>query len=98
MTSRIEFVPGVLDDLERIIDHLLEHDPEHSATRVQQIVRAVDVLGDNPMIGRPREADMRELVIGRDSHGYVSLYRYAGEIDTVFVLAIRSQKESGYAR
>jgi hypothetical protein len=39
---------------------------------------------------------MRELVIGRDARGYVALYRYAPEIDTVFVLAIRSQREAGY--
>ena len=41
---------------------------------------------------------MNELVIGRDSHGYVALYRYVAAIDTVFVLAIRSQREAGLAR
>ena len=39
----------------------------------------------------------RELVIGRRSHGYVALYRYVHEIDTVFVLAIRSRREAGYS-
>ena len=38
----------------------------------------------------------RELVIGRRAHGYVALYRYVSEVDTVFVLAIRSQREAGY--
>jgi hypothetical protein len=38
----------------------------------------------------------RELVIGRRSHGYVALYRYVAEIDTVFILAIRSQRDAGY--
>lgn len=41
---------------------------------------------------------MRELIIGRGSRGYVALYRYVPEIDTVFVLAIRSQREAGYKR
>ncbi len=41
---------------------------------------------------------MNELVIGRDSHGYVALYCYVAAIDTVFVLAIRSQREAGHAR
>ena len=56
------------------------------------------MLERNPFIGRPVEADLRELVIGRGSHGYVALYRYVTEVDTVFVLAIRSQREAGYAR
>lgn len=37
-----------------------------------------------------------ELIIGRRSHGYLALYRYAGEVDTVMVLAIRNQREAGY--
>ena len=49
------------------------------------------------MIGRPANNDKRELVIGRSSHGYVALYRYLVEVDTVFVLAVRSQQEAGYA-
>ncbi|MBA3904269.1 MAG: type II toxin-antitoxin system RelE/ParE family toxin, partial [Rhodocyclaceae bacterium] len=32
------------------------------------------------------------------SRGYVALYRYVAEIDTVFVLALRSQREAGYTR
>ena len=41
---------------------------------------------------------MNELVIGRRTHGYIALYRYVAVIDTVFVLAIRSQREAGYVR
>ena len=41
---------------------------------------------------------LRELVIGRGSRGYVALYSYVVELDAVFVLAIRSQREAGYAR
>jgi toxin ParE1/3/4 len=41
---------------------------------------------------------MNALVIGRGTHGYVALYRYVAVIDTVFVLAIRSQREAGYVR
>lgn len=36
-------------------------------------------------------------MIGHRSHGYVALYRYIVEVDTVFVLAVRSQLEAGYA-
>jgi hypothetical protein len=37
-----------------------------------------------------------ELVIGRASRGYGALYRYVAAIDTVFVLALRAQREDGY--
>jgi hypothetical protein len=36
--------------------------------------------------------------MGRGSRGYVALYRYVEEVDIVFVLAIRAQKERGYGR
>jgi toxin ParE1/3/4 len=36
-------------------------------------------------------------VIGRRAHGYVALYRNVAEVDTVFVLAVRSRREAGYA-
>jgi hypothetical protein len=55
------------------------------------------VLERNPFIGRPAEADKRDLVIGRGPRGYLALYRYVSEVDTVFVLALRSQREAGYA-
>ena len=32
-------------------------------------------------------------MIGRRLHGYVALYRYVAEIDTVFVLVIRTRRE-----
>jgi toxin ParE1/3/4 len=96
--ARIEFAPAVADDIDRIIDHLLQHDIRDAAARVHDIVRAVDVLEHNPLIGRPVEGDKRELVIGRRARGHIALYVYVEEIDTVFVLALRSRTEAGYAR
>ncbi len=95
--SRIEFAPEVAADFDRIFDHLVEHEVEDAAGRIQDIVSAVDVLSRSPLIGRLAEDGKRELVIGRGSRGYVALYRFVVEIDTVFVLAVRSQKEAGYA-
>ena len=59
--------------------------------------RRIDVLQLNPLIGRPAGAANRELVIGQRSRGYLVLYRCIAAIDTVFVLATRSQSEAGYA-
>jgi plasmid stabilization system protein ParE len=96
--ARIELAPEVGDDLDRIFDHLARYDTVDAPERILEIIRAIDVLEQNPLIGRPVYADKRELVIGRRSRGYVASYRYIAEIDTVFVLALRSQREAGYTR
>jgi hypothetical protein len=49
-----------------------------------------------PLTGRPVEGGKRELVIGHGARGYVALYRHVPELDTVFLLAIRTQREAGY--
>jgi len=94
--SRIEIAPEVGDDFDRILEHLALHEVADAATRIGEIIAAFDVLETNPQIGRPVAGDKRELTIGRGSRGYVALYRYVPEIDTVFVLAVRNQREAGY--
>jgi plasmid stabilization system protein ParE len=95
---RVELAPEVADDFDRILEHLFEHDASEASTRIEDIVTALDVLERSPFIGRPAGEDLRELVIGRGARGYVALYRYIAEIDTVFVLGLRAQREAGYAR
>ena len=96
--AQIEFAPEVTDDFDRIFDHLFGHEVDDAAGRIQDIIAAIDVLARSPQIGRPCEGGHRELVIGRGSRGYVTLYRYLAAVDMVFVLAVRSQREAGYAR
>lgn len=91
----IELAPELGEDLDRIFDHLAEHDVENIPSRIEEIIQAISVLESNPLIGRPVRNHMRELIIGRRSRGYVALYRYVAEIDTVFVLALRGQREAG---
>ncbi|MGZ8203223.1 MAG: type II toxin-antitoxin system RelE/ParE family toxin [Burkholderiales bacterium] len=96
--ARIKLASDSMDDFDRILDHLLAHELEDADARVREVISAIDVLEQNPLIGRPVKTDLRELVIGLRAHGYVALYRYVEEIDTVFVLAIRGQKEAGYGK
>jgi len=96
--SRIEIAPEVADDFDRILDNLARHEVDDAPTRIREIIQAFDVLERNPQIGRPAQGGKRELIIGRGSRGYVALYRYVPEIDTVFILALRSQREAGYKR
>ena len=98
--TRIESLPGVLDDLDRVFDHLHAHAVSDATSHIANIISALDILAMHPRIGRPFGAAMgherRELVIGRGVRGYVALYQYAEELDTVFVLALRAQREAGY--
>jgi len=96
--SRIETAPEVLDDFDRFLDLIAQFDPGSAPGRIAEIVEAEQVLANHPLIGRPVRGGMRELVIGRGSRGYVALYRYVVQIDTVFLLAVRSQRESGFKR
>lgn len=93
--TRVELAPEVADDFGRILDHLLTHEVKDTASRVHDIIAAIAVLERNPFIGRPAQRECRELIIGRGARGYVALYRYVPDIDTVFVLAVRSQREAG---
>lgn len=94
--TRIELAAEVGDDFDRILAHLHQFEAIDAPARIDEIIQGIAVLEHNPLIGRPARLDMRELIIGRRSRGYVALYRYVPEIDTVFVLSIRSQREAGY--
>ncbi|MGI9026852.1 MAG: type II toxin-antitoxin system RelE/ParE family toxin [Burkholderiaceae bacterium] len=94
--ARIELAPEVFEDFDRIFEHIAQFDVGSAAARIDEIIEAVQILATSPLIGRPVKDSKRELVIGRGSRGYVALFRYIPERDTVFVLAVRSQRESGY--
>lgn len=85
-----------LADLERLTDFLAEHDPEQAAPTILLIHDALALLERHPLIGRPAEEGLRELVISRGRSGYVALYRYIDSEDLVRVLAVRHQRELGY--
>lgn len=93
--SAIELAAEVGEDFEHILDHLARSQVESAGQRIREIIEVLNVLEHNPLIGRPVANDKCELVIGRRSHGYVALYRYVTEMDIVFVLAIRTQREAG---
>ncbi|MES2318908.1 MAG: type II toxin-antitoxin system RelE/ParE family toxin [Pseudomonadota bacterium] len=96
--ARVELAPEIAEDFDRILAHLMQYDAANASARITEIVQAIEVLEHNPLIGRALPEGRRELVIGRKAHGYLALYRYLDDIDTVFVLAVRSQREAGYTR
>jgi len=94
--TRIELAPEVLDDFDRFLDHMAQFGAADMPGRIQEVIDSIQVLAHSPLIGRPVRDGKRELVIGKGVRGYVALYRYLAEIETVFVLAIRAQRESGF--
>ena len=94
--SRIIVAPRVKDDVDRILDFLQQRAPEYASERIGAIIQAIDVLALSPLIGRPAAWGQRELVISTGASGYLALYRYNPALDTVFVLAVRSQRERHY--
>lgn len=96
--ARLIYARRALADLERLTDFLLETDPAAALRTVDLISEAVQILQNHPLIGRPVEEGMRELVISRGRTGYLALYDYVAAHDTVLLLAIRHQREAGYAQ
>ncbi|MGR4872123.1 type II toxin-antitoxin system RelE/ParE family toxin [Variovorax sp. LARHSF232] len=84
-------------DLERLTDFLIETDPVAALATVDLITEAVQILENHPLIGRPAENGLRELVISRGRSGYLALYSHEQEHDTVLVLAVRHQREAGFS-
>ena len=94
--ASVDYAPRALADLERLVDFLMEADPASAGETFDLIESAVSVLERHPMIGRPVEAGLRELVISRGRTGYLAIYRYDEARDRVLVLAVRHQREAGY--
>ena len=94
--AKIRYADEVIGDYDRILDHLLRHDVADGLERIACIRACIAVLASNPLIGRRLPSGLRELVIGRGARSYLALYRYSDALDLVTVVAIRSQKESGY--
>ena len=92
----VEFAPRVSEDFARIRDHLAQTQASNIAGRLDSIVDACAILEEHPLIGRRVPGQLRELVIGSGSWGYMALYRYAPEVELVMIVAVKAQSEGGY--
>ena len=94
--AKLSYSGRALADLERLTDFLTEIAPSAAAETVGLIAEAVELLTRHPLIGRPVEHALRELVISRGRTGYVALYSFEEDQDAALILAIRHQREAGY--
>lgn len=94
--ARLEIAGPAHDDLDRLVEFLAEHDLEAARAARDIIFDGLQILQRHPLIGRPAQHGMHELVISRGKSGYVALYHYVENEDAVLVLAIRHQREAGF--
>jgi plasmid stabilization system protein ParE len=95
--AQVVYSENALANREGIVTFLAGNDPEAALAAVAAIESAVDALSRHPLIGRPATRELRELVISFGRTGYVALYRFLPARDEVRALAIRHQRELGYA-
>jgi plasmid stabilization system protein ParE len=96
--ARLTYSSRAFSDLDRLTDFLIDADPLAAGETVELITEAMAILKRHPLIGRPVDDELRELVISRGRTGYVALYSYEAGHDAVLILAIRHQREAGFTQ
>ena len=94
---QVRYAPGAIRDLQRLREFLRLKNSAAAQRAGETIVKAVQILGHQPQVGRPVEDmpdEYREWLIDFGDSGYVAKYRIDG--DAVTILAVRHQKEAGY--
>ena len=94
--SRLIWSPLALLDVQRLYRFLAPKNLDAAKRAVKAIRQGVNVLGQQPGIGRPIEdmpEEFREWIIDFVESGYVARYRI--DVNAVTILAVRHQKEVG---
>ena len=94
---RLIWSPAALLDVERLYRFLADKNLEAARRAAKSIREGVQILRDQPGVGRPVEdmdPEFRKWFITFGDSGYVSLYRFDGE--AAVILAVRRQHEVGY--
>jgi addiction module RelE/StbE family toxin len=84
-------------DLERLVEFLAKDAPKAAIAAIDNIRNGIEILERHPLVGRPCEEGLRELLISYGKSGYVALYSHEQRQDVVLVLAIRHQREAGHS-
>lgn len=90
--------PPALLDVQRLYRFLADKNTDAAMRAVKAIREGVTIIAKQPSIGRPiaeMEPEFREWLIDFGDSGYVVLYRFNKK--TAIILAVRHQKETGWA-
>jgi plasmid stabilization system protein ParE len=92
------WTPEAISDVNRLYLFLADKNKDAAQRAIKSIQDGTRLLATFPEAAKPSESfddpAFRELLIGFGQSGYVILYRY--ESQSVFILAVRHQKEAGY--
>ena len=94
---RLIWTPSALLDVQRLYRFLVVKNPDAARRAVKAIRQGVQVLEQQPKVGRPVEEmdnEYRDWIIDFGDSGYVARYRVDPQF--VSVLAVRHQKEVGF--
>lgn len=94
--ARIDYSKRAYDDINRLNEFLDLNDSPLKGKLAAFITNAASVLSLQPGIGRPVSNGYRELIIHRGRSGYLVRYRHDKKQQTITILRIRHQNESGY--
>jgi len=98
MSYHVRYTKAAKEDLHRLYDFLLDHDP-HAARRAREVIgKSMEFLRDFPFACRkvaPDNPFLRETLIPFGSRGYVALFEIEDE-GMVTILAVRHQREEDY--
>lgn len=86
-----------MQDLVRLEEFLAASEDPLATQLLDFLLDGLAVLTHQPGIGRPLKSGVRELIISRGRSGYLARYWLDASAQTVWVLRIRHQRESGYA-
>ena len=94
--SSVVFSAAAIEDIRRLAQFLRETRPDAAQPTAGLILEAAAILRDHPLIGRPKDPRLHELLISRGRSGYIGLYEYRRATDQVIVHRVRHQREAGY--
>jgi toxin ParE1/3/4 len=96
MGWHVEYAARVEEDFERIAAFWNKIDSALTQRAVESVLQTIQLLEQHPLIGRPVDNGLRELVIGFGKSGYVAKYKTYAGLQLIIILAIRHQREAGY--
>lgn len=94
--TKIEYSTGMLTDIERMVNFLMEYDLLAALNTFDIINDGLQLLKRHPEIGRLVGDEKRELVISRGNTGYIAIYTFDKLQNVVVVLAVKHQREGQF--
>ena len=93
----LRLTDAAIADISRLRRFLIDKNPRAAQRAVAAIRERLVAVNETPQAGRPLPNldPFRETLIPFGDGGYLARYRYDGSTDTVYVVAIRHQRESG---